>query len=271
MYRRFQVTFRTPSSVSPFIDAIRTVCPCKANPTNNEAHPGTLRPNNFLSKQQTQTLDLDQQPAGAAAFSSPLRQSIFPRNVPSSSPSFVLKASDQPDRFTSSALNLNTTPLPSTPSILHMPNNVVNPPKVPNNSEPHMHIFQDRSQLSVQPTSSLPESSPPSSSANSNGMMPPPPPPNSAKPPDADALINSIKDATGLYDLPRDALERLVGDIVREDRFVSLVSPLLFILRSWLFSLLVARKSFNNVEGEGCTGLMTSIHSLQPATIDRGD
>jgi hypothetical protein len=32
VYRRFQITFLSSSAVLEFIDAIRTICPCKANP-----------------------------------------------------------------------------------------------------------------------------------------------------------------------------------------------------------------------------------------------
>lgn len=72
--------------------------------------------------------------------------------------------------------------------------------------------------------------------------MPPPPPPaqvtdttaSASASLSAETLSAALREATGLYDLPHAALERLVGDIVREDGFVRLVS--LFILpRSFFF------------------------------------
>jgi hypothetical protein len=62
-------------------------------------------------------------------------------------------------------------------------------------------------------------------------MMPPPPPPlplqvSDGAGADADslALTAALRDATGLYDLSHMALAKLVGDVVREDGFVRLVS-----------------------------------------------
>ncbi|KAJ7749538.1 hypothetical protein DFH07DRAFT_828723 [Mycena maculata] len=59
-------------------------------------------------------------------------------------------------------------------------------------------------------------------------MMPPPPPPSSSANADdganaGEAMAAALCEATGLYDLPRAALERLVGDVVREDRFGALL------------------------------------------------
>lgn len=70
-------------------------------------------------------------------------------------------------------------------------------------------------------------------------MMPPPPPPAQVTDTTASASLSAetlsaaLREATGLYDLPHAALERLVGDVVREDGFVRLVS--LFILPRFFF------------------------------------
>ncbi|KAF8205719.1 hypothetical protein K438DRAFT_1964129 [Mycena galopus ATCC 62051] len=69
------------------------------------------------------------------------------------------------------------------------------------------------------PPSSFPDSSPPSSTADST-MMPLPPPPFQVSNGTSTyglALTAALRDATGLYDLSHAALERLVGDVVRED------------------------------------------------------
>jgi hypothetical protein len=70
-------------------------------------------------------------------------------------------------------------------------------------------------------------------------MMPPPPPPAQVTDTTASASLSAetlsaaLREATGLYDLPHAALERLVGDVVREDGFVRLVS--LIILPHFFF------------------------------------
>lgn len=54
VHRRFQITFLSSSAVLEFIDAIRTICPCKANPIPGPGPaPGPVPPRNTTMAMQT--------------------------------------------------------------------------------------------------------------------------------------------------------------------------------------------------------------------------
>ena len=62
----------------------------------------------------------------------------------------------------------------------------------------------------------------------------------------ANAIHASITETASVYDLPASSLERLVGDIIREDGFVQLVIHLVFFL--FLSDIFLARNSFDYVD-----------------------
>lgn len=76
------------------------------------------------------------------------------------------------------------------------------------------------------PSSPLPPSDPGSDRApdnNSNGSQPTTSHPQSMS---ADAIIASLRESTGFYDLSNEALEQVVAHIVREDGFLDLMERL---------------------------------------------
>jgi len=204
VYRRFQITFMSATAASQFIDAIRNVCPCKANPTSGPARNMTMNP--AVTRSQIDT-------AG-----------IIHSSLTSSRPTTSSSA-------TLSFLPSNETVYPNMgPDI-----------QGPVNFTPRDEVGKANSQTVA---IALPESSPPSSSLNnSQGMMlPPPPPPIAAQilQPTAtpsvtslrssasseDSFIASLRETPALYHLPRAELEKLVGLVVREDGFAKLLEDL---------------------------------------------
>ncbi|KAJ7311529.1 hypothetical protein DFH08DRAFT_927211 [Mycena albidolilacea] len=240
VYRRFQVSFTSPSVALQLVNAIRDVCPCKTNDANlnakdqkNTIHPGVasrappqrqdtvippkIAPSshhaNFLVNTQTQLQHMPTMKLPDAPFVHPI-----PALLQSSA-----RADPQPLEGLSSS---PVVPGPSPYQSMYdhpMPN----VPMLTGRGLPAQHPSMPLPSSS----SSLPDSSPLSSTANSSStLIPPPPPPpplqvsNSAGA-DADslALTAALRDATGLYDLSHVALAKLVGDVVREDGFVRLL------------------------------------------------
>ncbi|KAJ7286292.1 hypothetical protein C8J57DRAFT_1708613 [Mycena rebaudengoi] len=223
VYRRFQVAFTTCAAANQLVDAIRDVCPCKPTEptTQDRRRPGGV-PQSLPMPHPLSSNAWDQ--PSLYRSDSVARVSAHLQRAPalkitntalafSSSP--ALPSSSQPERpaiaFTSSPL---AVPAPSVHRPLYDPFS---------NATPQGPMFPTNNDLSKPP--SFPESSPPSSSADS-AMMPPPPPPPSMSPGNADTILASLREATGLYDLSHAALERLVGDVVREDKFVNLLENL---------------------------------------------
>jgi hypothetical protein len=70
VHRRFQVTFMSSSAVLEFIDAIRTICPCKANPISvpAPAAPALARPGDTTTAMRTFKTPLDARPTPTPAI-----------------------------------------------------------------------------------------------------------------------------------------------------------------------------------------------------------
>jgi len=219
IYRRFQMTFLSSSAVLEFIDAIRTICPCKANPAPAPA-PKPMNPPSSLPDQ------LDVHPNSFAVRSA--SQALY-----SSSQTPFL-----PGIFTSSPLNIDsntsTTPassLPfSTPPAPSLNISGISPNPITNEKNGVLVHLQTASAPANYPSGTpLPNSSPPTSSArsiNDNNNLPPTvnaiPGGNTAS-----ALLDALSETTGLYDLSHSELEQLVGQVVREEGFTKLVCHLL--------------------------------------------
>ncbi|KAJ7137773.1 hypothetical protein C8R44DRAFT_766147 [Mycena epipterygia] len=221
--RRFQVSFTTPSAALQLVEAIRDVCPCKPTesrvPVGKKAagvsqaiappmHQTAVVPN--LQEQTTLRHAISMAPASTQMQCVTTMQTPDPPAVFMSSPVTLLSSQPElPTVFSSSPCGPDKAPPgPSPYRSLYDP--------IPSASQPAASMFPGTNPLPK--PASFPDSSPPPSSMDSVMMPPPPPPPASA-----DNLIAALRDATGLYDLSHAALERLVGDVVREDKFAHLV------------------------------------------------
>ncbi|KAK0461315.1 uncharacterized protein EV420DRAFT_193608 [Desarmillaria tabescens] len=218
-YRRFQITFISTASVSQFINAIRTVCPCKANAAPTRApvepslaplqHSSTLRPTLPLgSITSSQTPYLRQYPT-VPVFNNPdltfaASQTEIPRQeVPQSGQDIPLHTLSSSPGFPSLlppiVLNSTSSPLPTST------------PPAPKPAESQSSL-NSASHASIVPTSaSIME--PAASQSTSNTAI-------------KDAVLSSLRETTQLYGLPRSDLEHLVSDIIHEDGFSHLLTTL---------------------------------------------
>ncbi|RDB25298.1 hypothetical protein Hypma_007667 [Hypsizygus marmoreus] len=226
IYRRFQITFLSPLDVSQFIDAISTVCPCKANPstmrvprpmnppmsapTTTNLPPnrgGTLAPPASLPLPAQKSSDLQ------TPMSSSRSISVLPSSIYSSSPSCT-EANDLRLSTSSQSPIEHRLPLPSAPG--NLVNKLDSTSNHPKGSSQHWlrPTVQD-----IQKQTSLPDSSPPTSSGKSTSND------NNALRHDETtaALLASLRETTALYDLDRASLEQLLGEVVREDGFLKLL------------------------------------------------
>jgi hypothetical protein len=62
------------------------------------------------------------------------------------------------------------------------------------------------------------------------------------------AILASITETASVYDLPASSLERLVGDIIREDGFVQLVISFVLVFLFHPSDFLLARNPFDYVD-----------------------
>ncbi|KAJ7149339.1 hypothetical protein C8R46DRAFT_1125998 [Mycena filopes] len=242
VYRRFQVSFSTASVALQLVEAIRDVCPCKTTEPSAVAAKGA-------APHRTKTLAVVPPPVqGAPETLTPA--SVIPKQQIQRMPTMIMDSAPAAVFPSSSPLPL---PVSSQPQ-LQPQRSLEAPPASPGGPTPSPYTQSSSSQAAKPPSASLPDSSPPPSTADSV-MMPPPPLPirtptptptltpsaaadaaaNTAMNVDSDtdadmvqgsagdALAAALREATGLYDLPRAALERLVGDVVREDGFVGLL------------------------------------------------
>ncbi|KIK67158.1 hypothetical protein GYMLUDRAFT_37208 [Collybiopsis luxurians FD-317 M1] len=234
LFRRFQITFQSTSHAFEFVKALSSVCPCKAN-TNAAAQnhimaapsiaPSRLPVPSVLPPSHMQRTDL--LPAhGAEVFPLSHRNSSHPTAqfshstapysgllVPSASPRVdqhaLLSSSPSPpqlsDQFSASQ-SRPYSPISSTQAPVH--------------SEQYSQYSRPSP---VDPPSSFPQSS--------VAMEPPRPVTSKSKREISEKEVQTVEqfvfalqEATPLYHMPRTSLEQLVGDVVREDGFVRLVS-----------------------------------------------
>jgi hypothetical protein len=238
VYRRFQISFQSVSEASDFIDSIRPVCPCKINPLN--VTQGISQAPGLMTAQRP-TIRSQVTNASAAKSILPDCGPVLPLpSVPtihlnSGQPKFTAGAHQSPSAFALSSSPLNHQPL-SDPSlglnITSSPNSSPTfPPVDPSRADqslpqaPQSAQIHNASAIPINyPSSSLPMASSEQSSSSSGQ------PPNTAQSlkgnstqQTANAIHASITETASVYDLPVSTLERLVGDIIREDGFVQLV------------------------------------------------
>ena len=263
IFRRFQITFPSTAAASQFIGAIRYVCPCKVNPT---PVPTRLETYQQTPGNQTQCTNVPipyQLPAlpNLAAYSQvPRAQTMLPvTSVPSASGSSILLASkrvdplpvpflgttvDTPSRPTTSSSvlppastgNSNTAWDTNTPPAIESPTRAQ--PAAALNSEPLLPASLPASlsdpcpRLSdgddCDPTLVQPCTTSQSMNTDSQAQYMP------AQEISHDTIIASLRESTKLYDLSRVELEKLVGQVVREEGFLKLVSCPFSLLRRHL-------------------------------------
>ena len=246
VYRRFQIYFQSESEASDFVDSIRPVCPCKINPLSNVTQGISQAPSLIPAQQPA----IRPQATNASSIL-PDRGSVlsYP-DVPAmhfnssqtkiianqSSSAFALSSSPlnyQPPSDPHSSLGLNITSSPNlTPTSApadsiraNRPDQTL--PQAPQSAQLHLPNTHNTSATLISyPSSSLPMASLEQSSGSSNSGQPP----NTAQSlkedntqQTANAILATITETASVYDLPAASLERLVGDIIREDGFVQLV------------------------------------------------
>ncbi|KAF5380461.1 hypothetical protein D9615_004626 [Tricholomella constricta] len=231
------ITFLSSIAVLEFINAISTVCPCKANPSATPI-PKTMNPplnsinNPSLSQSQhhgpaTYAPSIIAPPASTSTVIQHPRRDLF-----SSSQSLAYQTSSHPNVYSSSPLRTeNSDFLPSSsasrlpfqqPALYTPAIDSIGPSIKPSQLPAHPRVQN----LQQQPA--LPSSSPPTSSAksdcNCNGLSMPPSTASGDAPVDSgSAILASLGESTSLYDLPPATLEQLVGDVVREEGFTKLL------------------------------------------------
>ena len=233
-----------------FIDSISSVCPCKANPP--PAGQGLTRQTTIMSTPARPS------PYSRSASVTPTRVPHANRSIHTldkstlqSAPSFAIETqSTTPPSFV----------VPTPPSGLKSLPEVGSPLGAPPSSLPPSSPYGNAyfSNLSSRATSQPPgaqddtlpphsgytprtlppsQSSAPSSTpvSTSDCEMMPPPPPLAATPPSDSASLNldrrdqrepllaAVREVSGLYDIPKEELENLLANIIREEQFLSLV------------------------------------------------
>ncbi|KAJ7169070.1 hypothetical protein C8R43DRAFT_945039 [Mycena crocata] len=189
--QKFQVSFPTHSAVLQLADAMRDVCPCRPRETNPQS----------LNRSKTVAI----LKAPSARVPSPMQQVAAPSPMFTSSPVLLVPSPSQPEPvkvFPAASFHLSSDRAPRASPL-------------PSSSQPAV----------ITPLSSLPDSSPaPSCSAESAMPLSTPSPGNAEIDTHADVdMVDVLREATGLYDLSHSELERLVGDVVHENRFVELL------------------------------------------------
>lgn len=268
VYRRFQIYFQSESEASDFIDSIRPVCPCKINPLSSVTQGVSQAPSLIPAQQpairpqatNASSILPDRGPVlsypavPAMHFNSGQTKSIA--SAHQSSSAFALSSSPLNHQLPSdshSSLGLNITSSPNvTPTSEPADSIRANRPDqtLPQAPQSQIHLPNNTPATLIScPSSSLPMASLEQSSGSSSSGQPP----NTAQSlkedntqQTANAILASITETASVYDLPASSLERLVGDIIREDGFVQLV--IRFILVFIPSDMLLARNPFNYVD-----------------------
>ncbi|KAJ7595091.1 hypothetical protein C8J56DRAFT_822279, partial [Mycena floridula] len=242
-YRRFQMTFTSAFSASQFIESIRTVCPCKANPGPGET--------NVNVGQMNPPIPMHSENHGFSV--PPQRYNPFHPNAIVAGPSVPFSVPATPRRHQI----ISSSPIHKEMASPHVANNmlfnnhnfsfnqnrhqqyiqsdpddiqgVVSVPPFPPNGQQPQATESQRSYPS-HPSSSMPSSSlpPPMKPTLTHNLSSSTLAPSSSELQETDQarMLAALQQATGLYSLPIAALETLVGDIIREDGFERLMENL---------------------------------------------
>ena len=271
VYRRFQIYFQSASEASDFIDSIRPVCPCKINPLSSVTQ-GISQAPSLISAQQPAirpqaTNASSNFPNRGPVLSFPAVPAIHPNsgqtNILASAPPSAFAVSSSPlnyqppsDAHSSLGLNITSSPnltptfAPADPIRANRPDQPL--PQDPQSAQIHLpNIHNTSATLISYPSSSLPMATSEQSSGSSSSGQPP----NTAQSlkenntqQTANAILASITETASVYDLPASSLERLVGDIIREDGFVQLVIHFVHVFIP--SDILLARNPFDYVDNQ---------------------
>ena len=235
-YRRFQITFTNTSEASQFIDTIKPVCPCKANPQPTQVNRNlTTLPDGLLARTSTTRT------IGDTAV--PLESHMMQPNRTLFRPTYT---HHNTSNNSLSALGKSGHPMVPTTAPRQWISNASVPPGVMDSSEDGsfvtcpeisrtINVEDQQKAIGTLSSSnpSLPNSSQPYTSSYNSGMTRNVPRPGNLSAPVAtpempadngkSALLASLHEIPSLYNLPRPDLERLVSQVVREEGFVRLV------------------------------------------------
>lgn len=250
-YRRIQVNFESADAANMFIESIQQVCPCKAN-----LLPHSMRPpggNAAYSLRSKGIPQIAQPPKTASTMLEKPRTSKFGAHIlnpiepstsslpPRPAETYTL-VSQEPadDQLTAvravgdippakTVTELNTSSRSSEQALSdHLPNTV--------SSSANLSFRASSPSVSGYPQSSqvAPKEQPIPASAAATASVASTP----VTVPNGEALLSALREIPALYDLPRDELEYLVAQVIREDGFVRMVSY------SSLVALLLSQFSF---------------------------
>lgn len=233
VYRRFQVTFGTTAGAAQFIEAIRPVCPCRANPPPTHQHLNQTQSQNQSSSQrlmrQHTTMLIDgalappvATPRAWGSSSSITSMSGISTTTAVGTPTSTATMSSESGVGSGACLPMQPPDRPE--GLLQAVDNIGNPGvgSLPSSSQP----------------------GPPSSFGN--GWMPPPPMPRSlaveppvsapagvstgvagaTNQPQGSELLSSLSSVSQLYNLSQSDLERVVAEVIREEGFIRLLDNL---------------------------------------------
>lgn len=239
-YRRFQVNFASASDAVQFIDAIRPVCPCKANagpppappiPTNGPPVPSSapVQPPPARSTLARYHTNAVQRPSMLPPTVGTVR--TLKGDAQGSSQEFPPRVPRFPP-YSSSDLSLAPSSDPAPPALPYHPapslgcDRSSQPSSTPLLGPSDIHSSQLTNASAVP---SLPALSQPTSTAAT--LAPPPSPPTvTATQHDGESeklaregFLESLREVPELYSLTRRELENLVSVVVREPGFPRLV------------------------------------------------
>lgn len=264
MYRRFQISFATDSAVLEFINAIKTVCPCKSNP--NTALGNVTQPIQQISQARPYFLDrtssvyppVQQGQPTPPVFSQPSQTTVLlaaSRGYSQTNVSSPLQPVSSDVQLVSASGAAGLYPFQQFPPNGSLPLNLPPAraqsqiPLAPNLAIPPTHLLKTgpaswnavsqappveqnlSAKIVANPDATFLSSSlPPSSERSLNQISDESHDKDfniSKNTQQADALFSSFREATALYDASPAVLEQIVGDVIREDGFAKLVSAFL--------------------------------------------
>ncbi|KIK09964.1 hypothetical protein K443DRAFT_306378 [Laccaria amethystina LaAM-08-1] len=238
-FRRFQVSFLSPSLVSEFINTIQTVCPCKQNPndSNLNSNPSVIglplsvrtQPHAQLSNN---VINLQPDRGGPIPLPSAAQGAMQGSQAPFSSPIGIPQHCSSPpfnpsinsvDPPTSSSATSARYGLEATDSLTVSSRDLVQNISLQSASAGYVGQIEPNPSPPTLPT---PSSLPCSEQSGTNGGKTIASNTNSRQVPLSDPVLASLKEVTSIYNLSSATLEQVVGDVIREEGFPRLLEQL---------------------------------------------
>ncbi|KAJ3933581.1 MAG: hypothetical protein NXY57DRAFT_891839 [Lentinula lateritia] len=236
-FRRFQITFSSANDASQFIDSISSVCPCKANSTAGPPnipqmmsapslvppvlHHPIAKPPILNNSAYAQTVPI------SAAF--PLSH-MHNNNIPLNQTDVFFPVTPSQRLSTYPTMHfpypgapyasVSGMPMPSSQMLVDHPNQIPSssPLLPPPSSQPPFQFGGSQAHSQSAPFTPTPTQSEHPYYSQSGSV--------NQQVQTTDPFVFALREATSLYDMPRHSLEKLVGDVVREDGFVHLMESL---------------------------------------------